>query len=1438
MNPICRMFLFSGTLLALGIKASGATNALPQLQVRPSGPAAAELSWPASAKDMVLEEAFDLSSGSFWQVSERPATLGGDWFSVRVNLTGASRFFRLRYRPGSLLSTNPAIEYALIGPGSTNVVAGQPFGIQVRASFNAVLAVTSFRVAASGAAGATLTSRSANPGQNNGLVFLSPTSQQPFANGLPADLKDGGALEVLLGTGPWPFDGVEPGEEVLLERLEVTPSGSGELTISLAAAQAVTSRWAQDGLFFASASLNPWRSSVTVQVQPAAVAPGTSENVPLRGSAQAGGERAIRLAGPLLAIDANVDGQGAVDLADLVFVRARLGTDASLPENKSADVDRSSKIDLLDLVAVRNRLTLPPSEPSQAVKINEVAPNPGPGQAPWVELNYSAAAATAVSGLALRNGAQQLLLSADDDEQSIELQPGWFLLAVFDGEKPSEFLGSPEAPTGLKIHLANPGNAFNSTNDQCLLYRYGELVDSVAWGNQPERNNVLNTGIFPIAPGGSIGRDGYEKERWGRFAQPTPGTDNGLPTPLASFPFDGAGVLKAETTRFSWVDPRYSPVAYELEVDDADDFQTPLFRVACYEPGYTHSPGLPTGKFFWRLRAQAGEVTGPWSTPAGFEVMDLPPVSPQARVTAQSVPPRPTAPPALPSTFVIPWFEQNKVLGPRKDTTMVCMECDQQTGVHPWDKPHGTPEEVRASSVGICVHEIGHAATAIAATVNHFYGGSLTQDELNFDVFTGGASSAPEGNLGHGALASLAETLPAALGTKVADDFPSGADWQVDEFYDGLKQRISRGTPAAGMIWVKQANSWGKSIGPVVIYGYMQAKDLSGKDTILLIAAGPFIAQGTVIPRNSIDSVYVYWPWPSAASVSAEESDPDLGRDTDGDGLCDLDELTRFATNERKPDSDADGIEDKTEVWSYKFGKGWVARTPDPDGDGERAETDSDTDGDGCPDGEEDRNHDGTLLSKVVYVYTDTGSFPIGGGPDDKETDPFSLDEFKVTLTSGRTTLRFKECTRLEVKVTDKAGRPVKDTYVEFKMEPWIGSFDASEGPPVTTALELTDKDGKASMDFCAQETEGTVTVEALYQPCPKGKENKAELKIKILPYDWIFAVQEEAVLDGPRVVTCQPILLTENQSISSQGASQGCNAAKDKLLQTARGHFSHPESETPGKYIKSISVLAGGGPKDIITLRIDGKAVPGGMWQRSAPDESPSRWEVQIQLETIYSTPPRSLELTTLDRRTRSTPLVWWLNCSSYIDRQRTYIRYRWSLVDRKNIYCLLKREWRAQTAQFFFGDGSPNGIEWPYPPGWPGNPHTQVSFIPRVSIMGLSEGQRQTFGLNPEQTDWGKALGGEYQGEPSDYAVFSSDKNTCLTTFHPWTGTSGVCDPDCPTLDLKAELEALGPPQPLPFLDGFEFERDYIGAELKEIQERKIDAPQYRIKMKLGTL
>jgi hypothetical protein len=59
------------------------------------------------------------------------------------------------------------------------------------------------------------------------------------------------------------------------------------------------------------------------------------------------------------------------------------------------------------------------------------------------------------------------------------------------------------------------------------------------------------------------------------------------------------------------------------------------------------------------------------------------------------------------------------------------------------------------------------------------------------------------------------------------------------------------------------------------------------------------------------------------------------------------------------------------------------------------------------------------------------------------------------------------------------------------------------------------------------------------------------------------------------------------------------------------------------------------------------------------------------------------------------------------------------------------------------------------------------------------------------------------------------------------PWHNTSITA------YHMEADLQGAGPPPVPSFINGIRFKRDYIGDELKELQQRKLDPPQYEIRM-----
>ncbi len=123
---------------------------LPELEMAPLQKTEVSISWPAWAEDFVLEEAGRLTPLSPWRpMLEEPRRVEGRW-RAELSASGSSRFYRLRYDPARLRAPAPALLLSLFGPEETNVVAGQPFVVEVWGSFNALPAAADRQLLAPG----------------------------------------------------------------------------------------------------------------------------------------------------------------------------------------------------------------------------------------------------------------------------------------------------------------------------------------------------------------------------------------------------------------------------------------------------------------------------------------------------------------------------------------------------------------------------------------------------------------------------------------------------------------------------------------------------------------------------------------------------------------------------------------------------------------------------------------------------------------------------------------------------------------------------------------------------------------------------------------------------------------------------------------------------------------------------------------------------------------------------------------------------------------------------------------------------------------------------------------------------------------------------------------------------------------------------------------
>ena len=166
-------------------------------------------------------------------------------------------------------SGQTAVSVSLVNPGASSVPAGIAFDLEVIATFDRRLTAVSFQLSASGDAGAQITGRSADPDEPNGLTYISITSQDPFEANLPHDFAAGPLLEVLtdmdyddLPGGD--LDGLLPGSDVLIEHVQITPTGSGSLTLTLSDLEAISTQDDPDSVLFDSMVIDQDAVTVTV----------------------------------------------------------------------------------------------------------------------------------------------------------------------------------------------------------------------------------------------------------------------------------------------------------------------------------------------------------------------------------------------------------------------------------------------------------------------------------------------------------------------------------------------------------------------------------------------------------------------------------------------------------------------------------------------------------------------------------------------------------------------------------------------------------------------------------------------------------------------------------------------------------------------------------------------------------------------------------------------------------------------------------------------------------------------------------------------------------------------------------------------------------------------------------------------------------------------
>ncbi|MBO7059562.1 MAG: hypothetical protein J6W54_00470 [Fibrobacter sp.] len=343
-------------------------------------------------------------------------------------------------------------------------------------------------------------------------------------------------------------------------------------------------------------------------------------------------------------------------------------------------------------------------------------------------------------------------------------------------------------------------------------------------------------------------------------------------------------------------------------------------------------------------------------------------------------------------------------LAARKDSYMLDLKWGEHIIEADWDRPHNSTGYVDGLG-NRRFRDINHyyndpeeswrCWAVAAAMVNHKYGGNLTQDEIKFHFKINMSSlenpilnAFPHDKAGGGSFGTVIPWVmnldPYAGEFTYSDGMPSDA--------------VLLGALAAGNLVVVD-ETFHVMVIDAVVYSNKRKEYVY---RFLNIDNDGTVEWRRIDKYHSNEADFGYWIMsdPKLYGKMARKSelyednnnngimDFDEIFDADGDTLLDFDEIHRFHTDPNNPDTDGDGIFDKTEIMSYTIREPYPKLTPDDldlgvsvevfaniDGDvdenGEalRAERDPDSDNDGRLDGQEDINANGLRDNYETDVY-------------------------------------------------------------------------------------------------------------------------------------------------------------------------------------------------------------------------------------------------------------------------------------------------------------------------------------------------------------------------------------------------------------------------------------------------------------------------------------
>lgn len=341
------------------------------------------------------------------------------------------------------------------------------------------------------------------------------------------------------------------------------------------------------------------------------------------------------------------------------------------------------------------------------------------------------------------------------------------------------------------------------------------------------------------------------------------------------------------------------------------------------------------------------------------------------------------------------YWSEHKVLNvtpfaARKDTRLLATSWGNLADSLKWNQSHinqinyDEEESWRCWAVGINM-------------LNHYYNGSLTQDEIKMHGFRYGQSS----NISH--LHDFALGQYGAANDSIINESFKFSFEKNPEIHEGepsyaiVKNAIENGNPIYVSVYAQNAKH------VMIIDGYGIISNNLFLQNDKLFSQGDVLYHFLNIDNNG-NSYWIKKDSYSFANYRILESvdfvrnkDFRIDLDSDNDGIVDYDEIVRFGSNPYNIDSDDDGISDFSEIFAFTnrcspYDSNGVLTGClnfnyfDYDKDGLPSYLDKDSDNGGLWDGEEDSNKNGIVEAN--------------------ESDPFNSNDDYYQSTSSKIIVR------------------------------------------------------------------------------------------------------------------------------------------------------------------------------------------------------------------------------------------------------------------------------------------------------------------------------------------------------------------------------------------------------------------------------------------------